>query len=68
MKNNLSFSRANKFFQRNGTFWQDESYDHFIRDDAELERIIKYVLHNPVKANLVKEQKDWIWTYCKYEI
>ena len=59
---------ANKILQRNGTFWQDESYDHFIRDDAELESIIKYVLHNPVKANLVKEQKDWLWTYCKYEI
>jgi putative transposase len=59
---------ANKILQRRGTFWQDESYDHFIRDDAELERIIKYVLYNPVKANLVKEQADWKWTYCKYEI
>jgi|SRR5687768_3343582 len=59
---------ANKIFQTNGPFWQHESYDHFIRNDAELERIIKYVLHNPVKANLVKEQKDWIWTYCKYKV
>ena len=59
---------ANKILQRRGTFWQDESYDHFVRDDAELERIVKYVLYNPVKANLVKEQTDWKWTYCKYEI
>jgi len=59
---------ANKTLQRSGTFWQDESYDHFIRDDAELERIVKYVLYNPVKANLVKEQTDWKWSYSKYEI
>jgi len=59
---------ANKFLQRSGTFWQDESYDHFIRDDAELDRIVKYILYNPVKANLVKEQTGWKWNYCKYEM
>jgi putative transposase len=59
---------ANKVLHRNGTFWQDESYDHVIRDDAELERIVKYVLYNPVKANLVKKQTDWKWSYSKYEI
>jgi REP element-mobilizing transposase RayT len=59
---------ANKILQRRGAFWQDESYDHFIRDDGELERIVKYVLYNPVKAGLVKEQVNWKWSYCKYEI
>jgi len=59
---------ANKILQRSGTFCQDESYDHFIRDDIELERIVKYVLYNPVKAELVKEQADWKWSYSKYEM
>jgi len=59
---------ANKILQRNGAFWQDESYDHFIRDDAELERVVKYVLYNPVKANLVQEQTDWKWNHCKHEM
>lgn len=59
---------ANKILQRHGTFWRDESYDHFIRNEAELERIVKYVLYNPVKANLVKEQADWKWSYSKYEM
>jgi putative transposase len=35
--------------------WQDESYHHVNRDEAELEQTIKHVLYNPVKANLVKE-------------
>lgn len=59
---------ANLILGRTGTFWQHENYDHFVRDDAELERIIKYILYNPVKANLVKEQTDWNWSYCKYDM
>jgi REP-associated tyrosine transposase len=59
---------SNKILQRRGPFWQDESYDHFIRNDVEMERIIKYVLYNPVKANLVKEQTDWKWSYSKYGV
>src|SRR5215216_223770 len=38
---------ANLILCREGSFWQHENYDHFIRDDAELERIIKYILYNP---------------------
>lgn len=63
-----SANQANKVLERTGAFWQHENYDHFARDEAELERIIKYILYNPVKANLVKEQKDWKWAYCKYEM
>ncbi len=63
-----SANHANKTLGRTGSFWQHENYDHFARDEAELERIIKYVLYNPVKAGLVKEQEDWEWSYCKYEM
>jgi REP element-mobilizing transposase RayT len=59
---------ANLILRHEGTFWQHENYDRFIRDEAELERTIRYILHNPVKANLVKEQQDWKWSYCKYEM
>ena len=59
---------ANLILGREGAFWQHENYDHYARDEAELERVIKYVLYNPVKAGLVKEQKDWKWTYCKYDM
>ena len=46
---------------RSGVFWQDESYDHIVRDQAELERTIKYVLNNPVKAGLVDDWEKWKW-------
>lgn len=61
-----SAKQANLALGRTGPFWQDESYDHFARDEAELDRIVKYVLNNPVKAGLVSEWKDWPGTYSKF--
>ncbi|MGI4874213.1 MAG: REP-associated tyrosine transposase [Janthinobacterium lividum] len=54
---------ANKLLQRTGQFWQRESYDHIVRDAAELERVIAYVLENPVKAGLVDDWQKWPYTY-----
>ena len=59
---------SNLILSRTGTFWQHENYDHFVRDADELERIIKYVLHNPVKAGLVDDWSKWKWSYCKYDM
>ncbi len=61
-----SANHANKVLGRTGAFWQHESYDHFARDEKELERIVKYVLYNPVKAGLTDDWTKWKWTYCKY--
>lgn len=63
-----SANHANKVLGRTGAFWQHESYDHFARDNAELERIIKYVLHNPVKAGLIDDWTKWKWTYTKFKM
>lgn len=57
--------RANQMLGRQGPFWQAESYDHVVRDNEELTRIVRYVLNNPVKANLVEEWESWPWNYCK---
>jgi putative transposase len=46
-------NECNKAMGLNGQFWQRESYDHWIRDNDELERAIAYILHNPVRAGLV---------------
>jgi len=58
-----SARESNKILGRRGTFWQDESYDHIVRDEKELERIIYYVLNNPVKAGLVDNYEKWGWNY-----
>jgi REP-associated tyrosine transposase len=58
--------KANAILHRSGPFWQDESYDHIVRDEADLERIVEYVMYNPVKAGIVKRWRDWKWTYTMF--
>lgn len=60
--------KCNSVLNRTGnSFWQAESYDHVIRDADELEKVIRYTLYNPVKAELVKDWRDWPHSYCKPE-
>ena len=56
---------ANVILKRVGDFWEHESFDHYVRDEDELFRIIAYVLNNPVKAGLVANWQDWKWTYVR---
>jgi REP element-mobilizing transposase RayT len=55
--------RCNEFLNRRGAFWQDENWDRIVRDADELERIVGYVLENPVKAGLVADWRDWPFTW-----
>jgi putative transposase len=47
---------------RGRPFWQDESYDHMVRSDAEFERIRGYIERNPVKAGLAARAEDFPWS------
>jgi REP element-mobilizing transposase RayT len=54
---------ANKLLHRDGgNFWQAESFDHWVRDDAERARLVSYVENNPVKARLCPRPEDWKWS------
>lgn len=48
-------------------FWQKESYDHLIRDEADMQHQITYLLNNPVKAGMVRCWEDHPFTYLKKE-
>lgn len=54
---------CNMQLKRTGSFWHHESYDHFVRNEGELEWTIRYILQNPVKAGLVNEWTSWRFTY-----
>src|ERR1035438_3449660 len=54
---------ANRVLGRTGeTFWQAESYDHWVRDEKEWQRIEAYIENNPVKAGLVSRAEDYRWS------
>ncbi|MCK4376171.1 MAG: class I tRNA ligase family protein, partial [Candidatus Brocadiae bacterium] len=55
--------QANSILNRQGQFWQDEYYDHLIRDEEDFHNQVNYVLSNPSKAGLA----DWVWVGMKHE-
>ena len=55
--------QANRILGRAGeTFWQAESYDHFVRNTAEWDRIRRYIEENPVRAGLVRSPQEYRWS------
>jgi putative transposase len=58
-----SAREANRILGRVGQpFWQDESYDHWVRGEEEFQRIVRYIEWNPVKAGLVERIEQWPWS------
>lgn len=51
-----NISRINR---RESTIWQRRFWDHFIRDEDDLQRHIDYIHYNPVKHGLVNNVRDW---------
>jgi REP element-mobilizing transposase RayT len=56
-----SAHEINKAFGLEGTVWQDESFDHVIRDQTAFEEKLLYIRMNPVKAGVVKRAEDYKW-------
>jgi putative transposase len=38
-----------------GKFWQDNYYEHIIRNEVEMDRIRQYIANNPLQWELDKE-------------
>jgi type I restriction enzyme R subunit/putative DNA methylase len=59
----FSAREANKRLSRTGEpFWQGESYDHWVRNKAEFERIRRYIEENAVRAGLAARAEDYPWS------
>jgi REP element-mobilizing transposase RayT len=57
---------ANRILGRTGMpFWQEESFDHWVRSPEELQELIDYVERNPVKAGLVEAKQQWAWSSAR---
>jgi REP element-mobilizing transposase RayT len=55
--------KANEILGRTGEpFWQDESFDRWVRDRQEFEKIAAYIECKPVTAGLVKRAEEWRWS------
>jgi len=45
-------------------FWQDESFDHWVRSPEQFDTIRAYIENNPVMAGLAAHPEDWPWSSC----
>ena len=59
---------ANRLLGRHGAFWQDESFDHWVRDEADYHRVRAYIDLNPVVAGLCATLIDWPWSSAAEEL
>jgi REP element-mobilizing transposase RayT len=58
-----SARQANAIIGRTGQpFWQEESYDQWVRGPKEMGKIVRYIEQNPVTATLVEKAEDWRWS------
>ena len=60
--------QINTLLNRKGVFWQDQYHEHAIRKDEVLNEVVLYMLHNPVRAGLVKDFHDYPLWYCRWAV
>jgi REP-associated tyrosine transposase len=59
---------ANRILGRTGLpFWQDESYDHYLRNPDQMNRTMAYIEQNPVSAGLVDSVEHWRWSSAGWQ-
>jgi putative DNA methylase len=59
----ITAKRANAILALTGSpFWQEESYDHLVREAREFDKIWNYIEGNPVRAGLVREASEYRWS------
>jgi putative transposase len=51
--------QMNRCLCRKGTFWQDESFDHLVRNEVDWLDKFTYIHYNPVKAGLANRPQDY---------
>ena len=47
-----------------GSVWSGRFASTLVEGGEYLRRCVKYVLHNPVRAGLVSQAKDYAWSWC----
>jgi REP element-mobilizing transposase RayT len=55
----VSARRINQMLGTSGQVWQNESFDHIVRDEKEFDQKMNYMLYNPVKAGIVEEPEKY---------
>jgi REP element-mobilizing transposase RayT len=52
-------NEANRILGVEGKFWQQESFDRYIRNSRHYAAAVRYIEDNPIKARLCDRPEDW---------
>jgi len=55
-------NQINELLRKEGVLWERESFDHLIRSEDDLRRLVEYVEHNPVAAGLCQTPEQWLFS------
>jgi REP element-mobilizing transposase RayT len=46
--------------------WQRSFYDHALRKEEDIQQVAEYIVNNPVRAGLVKEWRDYPFSWHRW--
>jgi putative transposase len=65
----ITARRANQILGQTGrSFWQEETYDHEVRGEHEMEGIRFYIENDPVRAGLVALPGEYRWSSAGWSV
>jgi REP element-mobilizing transposase RayT len=48
------------------TFWEEDYFDRYLRDEEHYRRVVRYIESNPTKAGLAKSPEEWAWSSARF--
>lgn len=64
----VSARKINQKRKSSGRIWEDESFDHIIRDEKELYEKIQYIFENPVRKGLTNDPEKYHGWYLNNKL
>ncbi|MGE3315448.1 MAG: transposase [Planctomycetaceae bacterium] len=64
----VSARLINQSRKTRGEIWQDESWDRVVRDAADFDEKLRYMVDNPIKAGLVDDTTRYCAWHCNGEL
>jgi REP element-mobilizing transposase RayT len=61
-------NQINAALNRKGSLWQQESYDHLVMDEPKLNRVLDYIVQNPIMAGLTDRWDKWQYTWIRDDL
>lgn len=60
-----SARKINRLTGDEGSVWQDESFDHVLRNDEGIREKMEYIRQNPMRKGLVARPEDYEWLWLE---